>query len=287
MSKKHAYLIMAHNNFYCLEKLLLLLDDSRNDIYLHIDKKVKDFDFVYFQRLCVNANVIYPKRRINVTWGTQSQVKTEMLLFETASKNGPYHYYHLLSGSDLPLKSQNYIHSFLHHDNTCYIYCKETPSLLDYQRVSRYHLFICPKNTFLIRISHYLNILQDMFSVDRFAKYRMELKKGGNWCSLPHTAILYLLSKKKTVMRLTLWSICADEVYKQTLLYASENKVIPQDLREIRRLGKPHPYTYTTQDYEYLSCSNALFARKFDDTHDRNIIDLLYNHINNQEEAMT
>ena len=66
--RKHAYLIMAHNNFYCLEKLLLLLDDSRNDIYLHIDKKIKDFDFDYFQNLCVNANVIFPKKRINVTW---------------------------------------------------------------------------------------------------------------------------------------------------------------------------------------------------------------------------
>lgn len=26
-SERHAYLIMAHNNFYILEKLLILLDD--------------------------------------------------------------------------------------------------------------------------------------------------------------------------------------------------------------------------------------------------------------------
>ena len=36
--KKHAYLIMAHNNPYILKKLLNLIDDKRNDIYLHIDK---------------------------------------------------------------------------------------------------------------------------------------------------------------------------------------------------------------------------------------------------------
>ena len=35
--KKHAYLIMAHNNPYILKKLLNLIDDKRNDIYLHID----------------------------------------------------------------------------------------------------------------------------------------------------------------------------------------------------------------------------------------------------------
>lgn len=36
---KFAYLIMAHNNPSQLEVLLKLLDNSENDIYLHIDKK--------------------------------------------------------------------------------------------------------------------------------------------------------------------------------------------------------------------------------------------------------
>ena len=34
--KKHAFLIMAHNQFDLLEMLIKLLDDPRNDIYLHI-----------------------------------------------------------------------------------------------------------------------------------------------------------------------------------------------------------------------------------------------------------
>lgn len=33
-SQKHAYLIMAHNNFEQLRILISLLDDVRNDIYL-------------------------------------------------------------------------------------------------------------------------------------------------------------------------------------------------------------------------------------------------------------
>lgn len=35
--KKHAYLIIAHNDFEILENLIILLDDMRNDIYIHID----------------------------------------------------------------------------------------------------------------------------------------------------------------------------------------------------------------------------------------------------------
>ena len=43
--QKHAYMIIAHNEFDLLEILVRLLDDPRNDIYIHIDAKVKDFDF--------------------------------------------------------------------------------------------------------------------------------------------------------------------------------------------------------------------------------------------------
>ena len=61
--QKHAYLIMSHNDFYILEKLLRLLDDRRNDIYVHIDKKVKNFDFKYFKkivRLLQNVGKAFP-----------------------------------------------------------------------------------------------------------------------------------------------------------------------------------------------------------------------------------
>lgn len=42
---KDAWLIIAHNQFDYLKKILKLLDSERNDIFLHIDKKaVCDFD---------------------------------------------------------------------------------------------------------------------------------------------------------------------------------------------------------------------------------------------------
>ncbi len=36
---KHAYLVMAHNDWSLLSKLLRCIDDPRNDIFIHIDKK--------------------------------------------------------------------------------------------------------------------------------------------------------------------------------------------------------------------------------------------------------
>ena len=40
---KHAYLIIAHNEFEVLKRLISALDHEANDIYVHIDAKVKPF----------------------------------------------------------------------------------------------------------------------------------------------------------------------------------------------------------------------------------------------------
>ena len=79
---KHAYLIVAHNNFYILEKLIRLIDDTRNDIYLHIDKKTKNFDFEYFKKIPKHSNIYFIKR-LNVGWGAFSLIKTELSLFKS------------------------------------------------------------------------------------------------------------------------------------------------------------------------------------------------------------
>jgi len=39
---KHAYCIMAHGNWTTLQKLVDCLDDERNDVYIHVDKKSYD-----------------------------------------------------------------------------------------------------------------------------------------------------------------------------------------------------------------------------------------------------
>lgn len=40
---KHAYLIICHNNFDQVAKLLKLLDYDKNDIYIHVDKKCRNY----------------------------------------------------------------------------------------------------------------------------------------------------------------------------------------------------------------------------------------------------
>ena len=107
--KKHAYLIMAHNNFEQLNKLLQLLDYEENDIYVHIDKKSK-LDKEYLLKHIKKSNVIFTDR-VKVTWGSFSQIQAELVLLKESVKNN-YEYYHLISGFDLPIRKQEVIHEF-------------------------------------------------------------------------------------------------------------------------------------------------------------------------------
>lgn len=115
--QKHAYMIIAHNEFDLLEILVRLLDDPRNDIYIHIDAKVKDFDFKSFQALTQYSRLRFTPRRISATWGDFSLVNTELLLLQTAVAGEdpaqPYAYYRLISGVDLPIKSNDDLRKML------------------------------------------------------------------------------------------------------------------------------------------------------------------------------
>lgn len=291
--QKHAYLIMAHNNFYCLEKLLLLLDDPRNDIFLHIDAKVKDFDFDYFKELCKSARLIYPKKRINVQWGTQSQVKTEMLLFQTAYNHGTYCYYHLLSGSDLPLKTQDELHQFFRFKTECFITIHENLTTYDYQRISRYYDLFGHNGRLSKRLNSYCEIIQEKLGIDRIRKMRhLIIRRGWNWVSLPGCAVELLVAKRSFIRKITRFSVCADEMYKQIVFLNAnrEDIQICEDRSSMRlvdwkRGAGNHPHIFTVEDFEMLCQSSMLFARKFDEKVDKQIIDMIFCHIMKKQRA--
>ena len=72
--KKHTYLIMAHNEFEVLKELLLGLDDDRNHIYIHFDKKVKEIPDLKLEK----SKLYILENRIDVRWGTFLRLKPSM-----------------------------------------------------------------------------------------------------------------------------------------------------------------------------------------------------------------
>lgn len=142
---KHAFLIMAHSNFELLEKLILCLDDNRNECFIHIDKKCENLNFNRLSSSCLHSKIHILSKRIDVEWGTEKQIDAELALFEEAYRYGPFERYHLLSGTDLPIKSNNEIHNFFHINKNNYLSWSEELKPYHLQRLS----FFWPRFKFL------------------------------------------------------------------------------------------------------------------------------------------
>ena len=287
---KHAYLIIAHNEFGVLQKLISLLDDPRNDIYVHVDKKAKDFSPDDFK---VNsAKLYFIKKRIDVHWGHISQVSTELLLFETAQKSGSYRYYHLLSGVDLPIKSQDYIHSFFEKNQGKEFvgYWQDRDEEAEWC-IKRYHFFMKYSkgyNKYLQIVTAKLRRFITKYWFDLFGArdFPMQCKKGFNWVSITGDFCSYLLSRKKWIKKHFRYTFCPDEAYKHTILWNSPFKDNVYSLESpeegsVRKIdwGRGHmiaPYVWRTNDFEVLMNSDKLFARKFSSSVDKEIIDMIF-----------
>ena len=109
--EKQAYLIEAHKCDEMLLTLLRMLDVPWNDIFIHMDSKNTDYQPETVECRMKYAKVFHAKRH-SVVWGGVSQVKAELVLLKTAVAHGPYQHYHLISGVDLPIQTQEDIRAF-------------------------------------------------------------------------------------------------------------------------------------------------------------------------------
>ena len=294
MEKKHAYLIMAHEDDYTLKKLLSCLDYEVNDIFLHIDKKNNTFNISDLEK-CVAKSRINIYKEYSVYWGTQSQVKCELFLIQKAISTDKYQYLHLISGADLPIKSQDQIYDFfsqhqgkefIHYDDEFYREAKQ-------KRCRRYYFFREKRmkyssvpliGAFFSRLDSISLNIQDKLNVDR--RRGMEIYSGANWFSITSELAHYLIEKKSDILKLTKYSISGDEVFLQTIVAHSkfihncylypnaDSNCYAGCVREIDwKRGKP--YVYRMEDYEQLISSGSMFARKFNSHIDKNIIDAI------------
>lgn len=247
--KKHAYLIIAHSNFEILELLVQSIDDPRNDIFVHIDAKAKDVDFNRFIKI-VRHSAIHFTKRIDVLWGHVSQIETELNLFTAASQSNHYAYYHILSGVDMPIKSQDDIHKFcaLHQGKE---FISFQNNFNNWLRVQHIHINKKVRETYRIapRLEKLLRIIQTLVHYNRVGNILGELKKGSNWVSITDSATRYIIKEMQSKLSLFRYSLCGDEVYKHKI-----------------------------DDFDSLISSPAMFARKFDWSTDNQIIELILEH---------
>ena len=282
MFQKHAYCIIAHNEPDLLRTLVGLLDHPLNDIFIHIDAKADMERFCDID--CRYSKLVFLDNRISVKWGHSSQIACELLVFETARRAGHYAYYHLLSGVDLPLKSQEYIHRFLDEENPGRILVSYTDAPDDLQDVrfkTQYHHLFTDK----LGIRRYRKVRNLVIRLERLVHFRrhypFEPRKGSNWVSLPEDFLDWLLPQKEQILKWFRNTWCTDEVFIQSLLAASPFRDRTMDNRREIRFEGAVPHVWTEADKDILLRSEMLFARKFSSAHPE-IIRILVESLQNQ-----
>ena len=279
-------MIMCHNNYLTLLRCLSLLDDVRNDIYIHVDLKSKDFPYEVINKAVSRAQMTFVKRH-RVTWGGYSMIEAELELLKEATKK-EHAYYHLLSGTSMPLRTQDEIYAFFENSDNNYIYVSKKlmakKSFLD--RVRYYHFFceITGKESRyfyrMLRLFDYVSmLLQKLLVVDRIPKTKVDFKGGSQWFSITHDFAKYVVSKEEFIRKHFSWGFCVDELFLQTLVYNSPfSSTIINDNLHLIDWNRGWPYTYTFSDFDEIVQSKKLFARKFSDKH-IDLVDKIYHFI--------
>jgi hypothetical protein len=284
---RHAYLITAHNKKAQLLTLLCLLDDPRNDLYLHIDKKAQGFEEAELAAAAPNCRVRFVPR-LDARWGSEVFIDAIISLIALASQE-EHAFYHLLSGVDLPLKTQQEIHAFFdaHAGQEFVSFERKTakPAVIE-GRVGHWH-WQNPVHPFLKKLDRRLapvfGSLQTLLRINRVKTAPILFQKGGVWFSITHELARYVVETMPQYRAYYRASSCADEIWLQTLIANSpfmQRRAFPgwdDELAATMRYvdwtgGGASPRTLTSADYETLMASGMLFARKFDADKDAAII---------------
>tara|TARA_R110002126_G_scaffold66752_1_gene169499 strand:- start:13120 stop:13950 length:831 start_codon:yes stop_codon:yes gene_type:complete len=274
---------MAHNEPKVLELLLSLIDDERNHIYIHLDAKSKTLNKNEIYKWC-NLSTIKFISSNNVYWSGYSQIKVSLNLLKKAVLD-EHTYYHFLSGVDLPLKTQDELHSFFIEN--------EGQEFVSFGKINTWKLSSRYKYYYPEKITKYINRdtyrilrlfiagIQSLIGINRSRRSDLEYHMGGNWFSITHNFAAHLTNKEIFIQKNFKNTFCSDEIFLPTMAMNSPYKKNVSKMMNLRYVDweRGKPYMWQEQDFKELTTQNIFFARKFSYEMHPDILELIKKHL--------
>ncbi len=279
-----AYLILAHNNPSHLGRLINALSSDSSMFFVHIDKKSKIRDFKKIQQ----SNVFINKKRIVIYRSHFSMVSATLSLLKIAFENSQqFDRFVLLSGTDYPLHSSQYIEKFFSLNPTSeYINIIKMPADDHGKPISRLIKYkITPSKLDLVN-----KIMRKFMRIGIFPKERNYKKYldnlipygGSQWWALTRDACSYILQfieKNKSTVKFFRNTNHPEEMFFQILLGNSQffqnmkRNLTFTDWRPgkgwtPRWISEEHLELFgskSLESYDSFGPGELLFARKFSD----------------------
>ena len=190
------------------------------------------------------------------------------------------------------LKPQSYINDFFIKNKGKEFINFDTKEFKEYFRINDFFIEeiigIRGKSFGLKKIHSLLLKIQKIFLIKR--NKNKKYYKGSNWFSISNSFARYVISKEKEIEKEYKYTFCADEIFLQTLIKNSEYakniyKNHEKNVLALRYIDweRGNPFTFKKNDYNLLINSSALFARKFSDKIDNDIVELIYKKVQEEE----
>ncbi len=266
-----AYLITAYHDYDHLKRLIAALQDTNVFFYIHIDKN---------SSMPVNLdefeNIQFIKRH-KVWWAGWSHQKAILNLMSQAVKKS-HDYYALISGSDYPIRKNEYLYKQLNEGGE-FISIKEGfPSEMKKSWITNFYfdLFYRRKPNKPIWIKILLRI-ENKISL-YFPKNKYPFEKvffGPTWWVLSHSTVTYILDFLKAnsqYERFFKHSYCSEEILIPTIIGNSDIGNLKGNLTYVDWSVHPGPAFITERHIEVfkndlmtneIGDNVAFFARKF------------------------
>lgn len=281
---------MAHKNPGQLHRLIDRLNDGTSEFFIHIDKTAELFQFKLAKEF---DNIVHFFERVDSKWGGFGSVQASLNGLE-AVKNSQKKFDRilLLSGQDYPIKSNEYINNFF--KNSLYSVFMEYSPIPNYKkwpgsdrggwyRVDKFYIglkwyeLFCSK--FLNLQSTYIPFLK------RKIPNKMKPYTGSQWWSVDMYALNYILNYDQDHPRYRSfhkYTFVPDELYVQMIIANSTDEKLTKSIENNNKQfmiwekpGSTHPNILGKTNLNDILSSDDLFARKFDEKADAEILDLI------------
>lgn len=248
--------------------------DGRFNIYIHIDKKFnvsRDFVCALFKR----QNVKHVSQLYETNWGSMNIVNATLHLCEEALCDSDNSHFHLISGADFPVASNEAICEKFKSEKDNHIEFKRFPHPDweggGYYRLNLYH----PLDYMDIRKPEFQIRYHNFIKYQKAAGIRRHLLDipyygGSTWWSLSRKCVKYIVDNKHAdnlyASMQDTW--VPDEIFIQTLLLNSpmRTELVNDNLRFImwKQKNGNCPANLDVDDFEEIMSGGFLFMRKVD-----------------------
>jgi hypothetical protein len=262
---KQAFIILSHKNPQQLCRLLERLQHPAIDFYIHLDAKS---DINEWQQAMNMPRVFFIEKRVNVTWAGYGTIQAALNGMEAVvNAHQQYGFLHLISAQDYPLVKVNKLYDFFNaHTGRQFLDILPDAELQRViSKITSYH-FEDLRLPGKYRIAAWLNKILPK----RRHPLNLKVYGGSLWWSLTQECAAWCLEYVNThpeLKRFYKHTWGGDEFIFQTVIMNGPFKSTVENSYQ-RYIdwseGKAHPKTFTMDDFNNITRSGQLLARKFD-----------------------